>query len=71
MKYLILVLLILVGLGIGIFIGLGGFEGIGWVAFIIIFPIIYIFGTIIFGGNTDGEENNVKEEKKSKWDKYE
>ena len=70
MKYLVIILLILTGLGIGFFIGLGGFEGIGWVAFIVLFPIFYILGAIIFGGNTDGEDK-VEKEKKSKWDKYE
>jgi len=70
MKYLVIGLFILVGLGIGVFVGLGGFEGVGWVAFIVIFPILYIFGTIIFGANK-GEEDKIKNEKKSKWDKYE
>ncbi|MCK9470397.1 MAG: hypothetical protein WC006_02130 [Bacilli bacterium] len=70
MKYLYIVLLALIGLGIGVFIGLGGFEGIGWVAFIILFPIIYIFGTILLGKNTDDLEEE-KDKIKSKWDKYE
>lgn len=69
MKYFLIILLIIFGLGIGIFIGLGGFEGIGWVVFIIVFPLIYIFGTIIFGRRNDDEKEKI--DKKSKWDKYE
>lgn len=71
MKYLILIILIIVGVGIGVYAGLGGFEGIGWVAFIILFPLLYIFGTILLGKNNDDEVKSDKFEKKSKWDKYE
>lgn len=72
MKYLGIVILALIGLGIGVFIGLGGFDGIGWVAFIVLFPIIYIFGTILFGKNTKEDSEDAKKDKaRSKWDKYE
>ena len=70
MKYLILIILIIIGVGIGMFVGLGGLEGVGWVAFIALFPLIYIFGTILLGKNND-DEVIPKNEKKSKWDKYE
>lgn len=71
MKYLILIILIIVGVSIGVFIGLGGFDGIGWVVFIMLFPLIYIFGTILLGKNNDDKVKPDKNEKKSKWDKYE
>lgn len=72
MKYIFIVLLALLGIGIGVFVGLGGFDGIGWVAFIILFPIIYIFGTIIMGKNADiDNDDKEKNVEKSKWDRYE
>lgn len=71
MKYLMLILLIIVGLGSGIFVGLGGIEGIEWVVFIVLFPILYIFGTILIGKRTDDEKVDKVKIEKSKWDKYE
>ena len=69
MKYLILILLMIIGVGLGVFLALGGIAGIEWVVFIIVFPFVFIFGTILFGKK---DEEEVEEEKeKSKWDKYE
>lgn len=69
MKKIILTLFIIAGIAIGTFIGLGGLDGIGWVAFIIAFPLIYIFGTILLGKQPGDEKIETKN--KSKWDKYE
>lgn len=71
MKYFWIALLVIIGLGIGVFIGLGGIAGVEWVVFIVLFPLIYIFGTIILGKRTDDDEEVEKEVKKSRWDKYE
>lgn len=69
MKKIILALFIILGISIGVFVGLGGLDGIGWVAFIVVFPLIYIFGAILLGKESDDEKKELKN--KSKWDKYE
>jgi hypothetical protein len=68
MKYLILIIFIIVGLTVGIFIGMGGISGVEWVVFIIVFPIAYIFGLILFGKSNRVDEPPAGEEE-SRWDK--
>ena len=70
MKYIILILLMIIGLALGIFVGLGGFAGIEWVVFIVLFPLVFIFGTILLS-KKDNDEVVEEEKEKSKWDKYE
>lgn len=71
MKYFFIVLLIIVGISLGVFIGLGGLEGIGWVAFIVAFPLMYIFGAIIYSKSKAEKEKKADKIEKDKWDRYE
>lgn len=68
-KYLLIIILAVIGIGLGLFIGLGGFAGLEIVLVIILFPVIFIFGMIIFG--KESEKFPPEENKDNRWDRYE
>jgi len=72
MKYVITFFIILAGVAIGLSIGLGIFEGFEFLlVMFILFPIIFIFGTIILGKGKKEEkidEETKKQDRFSRWE---
>lgn len=73
MKALFYILLIIAGVGLGFAIGYDFFDNLGFViALLVLFPVIFIFGTIYLGKRRNQKDEIDEEIKKqdrfSKWE---
>lgn len=72
MKYVLIICLVLIGVLVGLTLTLGHFEGFGVVlGMFVLFPLIYIFGTIFIGKNKKEKEIDTETKKKDRFSRWE
>lgn len=71
MKIILFILIVLIGVAIGLILGLGLFQGFELVlSMFILFPLVFIFGTILIGKSKKVEttQEDKKKDRFSRWE---